>query len=265
MFTEGIKKVKEACDACETEFFIVGAYARDLLFDRAKVDVLRATQDLDFGVAVESWDKFELLRKFLIANKFSETKAKQRLLYLGKLKVDFVPFGDLSDKEGKIVWPPDFTNVMSVIGFKESYAIAENLEISPGLLVKVASLEGLVALKLFAWSERKESKDASDLMAVFSNVEALCNPKVEKMFDDHSETLESHNYEMDLALIDSIGSELKRKLVGKSLGVLKEILGSMANEDSPLVQQMVGSSMAENPLEKPAKYLKCLLMGLNRK
>lgn len=47
-------------------FFIVGACARDILLDlHYGLGVRRATNDIDFGVRVESWDKIKGLKKTL--------------------------------------------------------------------------------------------------------------------------------------------------------------------------------------------------------
>ena len=55
------------------EYFLAGATARDLIL--VNVHGLRpgrATRDIDFGIAVESWAQFELLKERLLAtNEFS--------------------------------------------------------------------------------------------------------------------------------------------------------------------------------------------------
>jgi predicted nucleotidyltransferase len=59
------------------EYFLAGATARDLIL--VNVDGLRpgrATRDFDFGIGVESWTQFELLKEGLFAtNEFSASLA----------------------------------------------------------------------------------------------------------------------------------------------------------------------------------------------
>src|SRR5271170_1140623 len=80
-------------------YFIAGATARDLIL----VNVYglrpgRATRDIDFGIAVESWEQFALLKERLLAtNDFSASRSQQRLIFAESnegipIPVDLIPF-----------------------------------------------------------------------------------------------------------------------------------------------------------------------------
>lgn len=57
-------------DKFEIKAFVVGATARDLIFEYVyDAKIYRATEDIDFGVAVGSWKEYELLKKALIETK----------------------------------------------------------------------------------------------------------------------------------------------------------------------------------------------------
>jgi predicted nucleotidyltransferase len=62
----------------QCEYFLAGATARDLIL--VNVHGLRpgrATRDIDFGIAVENWAQFEILRERLVAtNQFLASRAK---------------------------------------------------------------------------------------------------------------------------------------------------------------------------------------------
>jgi len=100
-------------------FFVVGATARDLIFEVGHgLPSKRATLDRDFGVRVSGWDEFSNLKKSLLAfGHFKETKETQRLLYRDEILVDILPFGGIADAKGEIRWPPDEDVVMSMVGF----------------------------------------------------------------------------------------------------------------------------------------------------
>lgn len=85
------------------------------------------------------------------------------------LPIDIIPFGNLADKNGQIQWPPSHDITMSVVGFQEAYDSALTVVLQETQL-KVASLPGIVMLKLMAWDERGEenSKDATDFYSVLS-------------------------------------------------------------------------------------------------
>jgi predicted nucleotidyltransferase len=54
-----IRQVVRAAESQRLRLFIVGAQARDLLLQYAyDLPVHRATNDIDFGIIVESWDEF---------------------------------------------------------------------------------------------------------------------------------------------------------------------------------------------------------------
>lgn len=78
--TNIIRQVVHAATSEGLGLFIVGAHARDLLIQYVyDLPVHRATNDIDFGVVVASWDEFTKLRD---AKKFQPHKTmKQRLVY----------------------------------------------------------------------------------------------------------------------------------------------------------------------------------------
>ena len=58
-----IRQVVRAAESQRLRLFMVGAQARDLLLQYVyNLAVHRATNDIDFGIIVESWDEFAKLR-----------------------------------------------------------------------------------------------------------------------------------------------------------------------------------------------------------
>lgn len=88
--------------------FIVGAQARDLIFQYVyDLPVHRATNDIDFGIVVEAWEEFGWLREPLITDEgfHPHPHQQQRLLHEAGAIIDLVPFGNLEQSNGLIVWP----------------------------------------------------------------------------------------------------------------------------------------------------------------
>jgi predicted nucleotidyltransferase len=83
-------------------------------------------------------------------------------------KVDLIPFGGIETSPGIIMWPPDMAIMMNVAGFGDALAAAVNVEVSPGMEIKVASLPGIAILKIFAWADRghQNPKEANALAAL---------------------------------------------------------------------------------------------------
>lgn len=152
-------------------YVVVGATARDLLlFHVFGIPASRATRDVDFAIAVESWDKFNKMRDALLATKeFSASRAVHRLHLAGtNIPIDLIPFGGVAE-DHTIAWPPSRDTVMTVAGFEDAIAASIKIQVSPDLTVPVVSLAALTVLKVFAWEDRKTSdKDALDLYRVIS-------------------------------------------------------------------------------------------------
>ena len=122
------------------EYFLAGATARDLIL--VNVHGLRpgrATRDIDFGIAVESWAHFELLKeRLLAANEFSTSRAQQRLIFADSsegisLPVDLIPFRGVASSDGTIAWPPSRDIVMNVAGFEGALTSSVLIEIEADL------------------------------------------------------------------------------------------------------------------------------------
>jgi predicted nucleotidyltransferase len=162
--------LRAAAEAVGAPFMLVGAYARDLRLEGVPGPLaLRFTRDVDFAVMVETWGEFEHVRAGLPGRPeqdFAPGDAQHRLVFLGRLKVDLVPFGALMEADGTIRWPPDGKTVMSVLGFEDAYETATEMMLGPEC-VRVVTLAGLTLLKLVAWNDdRRRTKDAEDLALV---------------------------------------------------------------------------------------------------
>lgn len=168
-----IAAVQAGAQAQGLDPLLVGAAARDLLLVNVFGQrVRRATKDVDFAVALASWEAFEQLKERLVSDHgfADEARQVQRLVFTAEgdgagTTIDLVPFGGLQVNRHTLVWPPEMDVYMTVAGFTEALASAQVVELAAGVMVKVASLPGLTILKLFAWGDRRQRdvKDAVDL------------------------------------------------------------------------------------------------------
>ena len=201
-YISAIKEIKKVADLQRISFFIIGALARDIIMEYFyKIKAPRMTMDIDLGIKVPSWYKFnKLINALEKSGKFKKLKEKHRVLY-DDIIIDIIPFGDISDKNERIVWPYENEVSMSVIGFNEAYNYSTlvRLQNSPILEVKIVTLPGLAILKLFAWSDNfpNRSKDAEDLLFIMKNYE---NAGIfEKLYDSELHLLESEDFDNQIA------------------------------------------------------------------
>ena len=118
-------------------YFVAGATARDLIL--VNIHGLRpgrATRDIDFGIAVENWDRFALLKKRMVATGdfTTDRRALQQLTYFDQaagfsIPIDLIPFGGVTAADGTIEWPPSRDIVMNVAGFEEALASSVQIQI----------------------------------------------------------------------------------------------------------------------------------------
>jgi predicted nucleotidyltransferase len=96
-YIEPIVKIKRTADALNIPFFIIGAFARDIIMEYFyHIKAPRMTMDIDLGIRVSSWNQFnQLINKLESSENFKKTKEKQRIIYKDRM-VDLVPFGGIA-------------------------------------------------------------------------------------------------------------------------------------------------------------------------
>lgn len=203
--------VSKAAEVLQIAWLVTGAAGRVLLLEGVYgLPRGRATQDVDLGVMVGSWQQYQALVDQLRQDpRFrSDPQQRQRMLFQDNGLLDLVPFGDIESRDRTIVWPPDDGVVMSVVGFREAYRDAVIVSVE-GLRVPVVSAVGLMLLKLAAWKERhyiQPRKDAADIAYLISHYDALLTQKV--LFDAHMEDVAAADYDLQLAACHVMGRKM---------------------------------------------------------
>ena len=264
---EIVREIEKVSKVLNLELLLVGAQAKVILLENIHgLNPGRATSDIDFAFAVESWDQFNKIKQSLIATgKFRELpKEKQRLLYKSSLIehgfiVDIIPFGAVQDAKNRIAWPPELDVVMSVSGYQEAYVSAILVELDTELIIKAVSLAGLAILKIFAWSERgtvTDNKDALDLLTLLRTYHEAGN--ADRIYEVPApEVLESMAYNpelmgawllgYDVAVIadKSTIEKMAGLIYGKKENLLLQMAKSLPGNDGALsvVEALLSSFM----------------------
>lgn len=260
-----LEAVSKAAGELGVGWMVTGASGRVLLLEGVYgLPPGRATEDIDLGIMVESWERYQtLIDKLCSDNKFRPDPKQQQRVRLGEDGIlDLVPFGEIETGDRKIFWPPERDFVMSVIGFREAHADAVDVAIK-GLTVPVVSPVGLIMLKLVAWSERhvaKPGRDAADLAYVLRHIGAILTEPV--LFEEYYDAVEASAYDIDLAASRVLGRKIATLAQEDTRAYLTSLLEENLHEgiDSPLVRE-VSRQMRGLDMERVDDLLQSLKAG----
>lgn len=224
--------VTNVADELNILSFVVGATARDLILEYVyQSGIRRATKDIDFGVAVESWEQYERLKKALIkTGKFrSDGKIEQRLWWTGSgenMKIDLVPYGGVESPIGTVTFSPTGFE-MNTSGFAEAYEDALTLKISKDLQIRIVSLAGLAVLKFIAYDDRPQQRqtDLSDILFLMETYLEAGNE--ERLYADDN-LLNDENFDLRSVGARMLGRDMAKLLTGQTL---KTILKHLSESD----------------------------------
>jgi predicted nucleotidyltransferase len=205
----------DVAQSLNIDYFLAGAQARDLILGHVfNKRTGQATYDLDLGICLEDWAKFEKLKSSLISmGDFTEGKTPQEMHFKRpqdqySTALDLIAFGGVENLDSAIEWPPEMNVVMNVSGFSEALRSAILLKIAENFSIRVASLAGMAALKLIAWQDRgqeNQGKDAIDFLLIAKSYHDAGNQN--RLYTEEVALLESTNYDPELAGIELLGRD----------------------------------------------------------
>ena len=245
------------------DFVVVGAMARDIHFEHIwGIFTRRRTGDIDLAVQVKDWAQYERLRQGLESSRFfaSVQGMPERFLADNGALIDILPFGGLASPGEVIAWPKE-KRTMSVTGVGDVFTHALTLSIpdSHGAAdVRIASIPGLVILKLVALSDSKgrAGKDADDIEFIISNYLAVGNrSRVGKGPDGDLIRMEPFDLLLvsarllgrDMARMSSkptrvrVGDILRRESAGSGNNPLADELAHRLHGDALRVRQLLAA------------------------
>ena len=238
-----LNAVASAASKLQIRWLIMGAMGRVLLLeDVYKLPAGRATQDVDFGVMVESWDHYQaLISRICQDRRFSQDTKQTQRVNSEYGSIDLVPFGGVESDGNLLRWPPDGDVEMSVAGFREACDDAIPVLVNDTLVVNVASPIGLLLLKLVAWEDRKitqPGKDAADIAYVLRHGQTLIGE--ETLYGEYFDMATATGFDLELAAARGLGRKL-RDLASRPTGdhVRKVLERELADGiDSKLVREV---------------------------
>lgn len=166
---EAVMRVVEAALAATPDLkadniMLVGALCRNALHRRLGHSFpMTSTYDLDLALALSSWDAYRA-----VANAFPSIGDSGIRFRIAGIHVDLLPFGDVEDPPG-LAEPPTRQEKMGVWAFKEIFAAADQMVLTPNVTIKIPTVPGYAVTKIGAWLDRSaygQPKDAPDIALV---------------------------------------------------------------------------------------------------
>jgi len=186
--------IKNILDSLHLDFFVVGATARDLILHLVyEIKVYRKTNDIDFGIRLNSWNEYDKLKALLTETGLKQDARIMHRFYYKGMPIDFLPFGRIAKNDSTIEWLEDNKKEMNVLGFKGAYDNTDLIKIQtdPEVNINFASIEGLIILKLISWKEDPDRRvrDASDLYFLITNYLKCGNE--DELFEHNNDIVEN--------------------------------------------------------------------------
>ncbi len=248
------------------DFFVIGASARDILFKLVyNINIYRGTNDIDFSVRVRNWNDYNKLKDKLLLDGFSASNIIHKFSYKSIPGIDIIPFGKISINSQSITWPDQQTKEMSVLGFEECYSDSESVIINdkPNIFVKVASVRGLVIMKLISWKDGfpSRARDANDILFIIKNYLSAGNE--ERLFKENNDLI-NDDFDFELTGAILLGRDISNLANKKTLSFLKNLLDTEIKNDidSKFVHDMISGKIISDKYDTTKKYTLKLIENL---
>ncbi|MDH5190048.1 MAG: nucleotidyl transferase AbiEii/AbiGii toxin family protein [Gammaproteobacteria bacterium] len=265
--TEVFELVNSILAELKMPYVVVGASARDLVMHYGYgATVQRATEDVDFAIEVSGWKVFDILKSKLGEKGFHTTSAPHRLISPNDMIIDIVPFGGIEDEQASISWPPTEEITMNVLGFKEACDHAQWVRIqdAPEIDIPVATPEGMVLLKMIAWTDRARDlrkKDAKDIAYLLSTYETI--PEVKETLYTDTEIIETYDWDITQAAAYLLGQRVSNIANSNTSKTIKALVNEEIKELNMdlLIEEMC--THIGNEFERKSQLVSAFLDGFN--
>ncbi|WP_022888602.1 nucleotidyl transferase AbiEii/AbiGii toxin family protein [Agromyces italicus] len=218
---------------------LVGARCRDAIHSALGApEPTRATEDLDIGLALDSWEAFER-----IDHAFPRLGNNGIRFRIAGLPVDVMPFGAAIERPDGITNPASRGESLVVFGFEDVFARAMRIRLpGQGHEIRIPSPPGYGVLKTRAWVDRSidhEYKDAADPAVALRWYESSPNI-TDRLFDDALDMHLTEQYEFDqrLSTAHLLGRDIRRQL---SSGRGDELAEAFDASDLSMFARQLGS------------------------
>ncbi|MFN3753707.1 nucleotidyl transferase AbiEii/AbiGii toxin family protein [Flavobacterium sp.] len=225
-------------------YYLVGANARDVQLYKAGIRPTRGTADIDFAVMMPDFDLYNQVFEELCNKGFRKADEQYRLYFeKSNTAIDLMPYGKIEQEYTVTFLDRNLT--LHVLGFTE---VGQKTELftQEGFSVPVTPIEGILILKLVAWSDKPEwrIKDLEDISFLIKN---------------GWDIYENEAYENHLDLFDENFDQMKAasRIIGRKMGPILILNTVLQNRIVSILENSIqDKARAQEPEITIAKNLK---------
>ena len=204
-------------------------------------------EDVDIAILIDSWERFKTVKSEILSAPDFQPSTAQPYRVLHKTNasdhstpVDILPFGGIATETEAFRWPPPDTDLgMNVAAFADAYESSVTVAIGPGFDLRVASIPGLVLLKLLAWIDKAESKQAQDVLRLIETYGDSGNE--DRLFTDKIDLLEAEGFDFTLAGARLLAQDALAVAAPSTIEIVRSLLQDSKRMDT--FRSQMGGSM----------------------
>lgn len=258
-FKETFDCIDEVIRAFNIPYYLIGVSAIALELLKEGIKPVSGTKDIDFAVMISSMSEYENISKALENRGFHRVSAPWTF-YSDKFKVivDLLPFGEI--EEHNTVNFDERQIDLHMLGFQE--VMEEAVQVNIGeKIANIPPLQGMVILKLIAWSDRPE-KRGDDLPDIVQIIRHYFDLAWDEIVEFHYDTLEHEPFDQMLIAAEVLGRKCKLFLE-KSKAISNRVLQVLdANLEEPSKSEI--SKVWARNLATDVEYAFSLLRAFRR-
>lgn len=230
-------------------YYLIGATAIALEYLERGQKVPRGTKDIDFAIMVSSLSQYEEIIKDLVDKGFRKAKAPWTLYFEKEnIAIDILPYGEIEEND-TVNFNERYSD-LHVLGFKEVLENSKTIQVNE-ILAQIPSLEGIVILKLIAYSDRPEDRenDITDILDVISKYYDL---EWDDITNKHFDLLDVEDLDELKVASEAMGRNCRVQIARNSI-LEKRILAIIDSELENITRSRVAIEWART-LDKDITY-----------
>lgn len=260
--------MKKALDSLErafvkfdVDFYLIGAFARDMWMDHIEhLPLRRTTRDIDFSLYINEIRDFYAIKEYLsVEEGFQHQDEPHRMVAPDQTIVDLLPFGGVEDS-GSVYLDGKSPVDISVFGNLQVLTHAATVE-TENSEFKICTLPGLCIMKLISGHEKSDrlAKDLADFYYILENYFEIAGDTI---YDVEYEDLIDDDFSPSLASAKLLGRQISVILaedIKLKIKVVALLSGQRRGFDVEDIEQM----FAQEPGDKAINRMKliCLLLS----